>query len=198
MRVPVNNPAYSFGRAHASKCAAEANVPENSEDKAKKPNNSWKKYFAVGGVGIPLTALAAKVLLHSYADSQRKPVQLRPQPDPPPIKIPPLDVSAAIRAIAVKTAEDLSLGRVLGTSLAATGGGLLLGSYPGMKLQQASESAGNPDFVSFGAGKLPIIFAGSLSAGLYNYMLDQMNKKKQQELNQEPESMKKYLKYLVY
>ena len=102
------------------------------------------------------------------------------------------------RQLAEKTASDISLGRVLGTALAATGGGLLLGSYPGMKLQQMSEQAANPELVSFAAGKAPIVFGGSLAAGLYNFLHDHADRQKKQELNQEPESAAKYLKYLLY
>ena len=94
---------------------------------------------------------------------------------------------------------DVSLQRVLGSALASTGGALLLGSYPGWKLQRASEAAGNSDFTSFVAGKAPIALSGALSAGLYNHWLDR-NEKKQK--NKEPENSvhpsMQYLKYLVH
>lgn len=199
MRVPTNNPAYSFGCTQARKVAAEKTKTQPRDEDAKAKNN-WRQYFVAGGLGIPATALAAKALMHAYVSANKTPVIPRHEPDPPPIKLPPLDSPATLPANDTKSAEDLSLGRVLGTSLAATGGGLLLGSYPGMKLQQMSEAAGNPELVNFAAGKMPIIFAGSLSAGLYNFLQDQANKKKREEHEgpQEPESMAKYLKYLVY
>ena len=106
--------------------------------------------------------------------------------------------SASTRYKQVKQA-DVSLQRVLGSALASTGGALLLGSYPGWKLQRASEAAGNSDFTSFVAGKAPIALSGALSAGLYNHWLDR-NEKKQK--NKEPENSvhpsMQYLKYLVH
>ena len=92
---------------------------------------------------------------------------------------------------------DVSLQRVLGTALASTGGGLLLGSYPGWKLQRASEAAGNSDFTNFVAGKAPIAFSGALSAGLYNHWLDRNEKKPEEPENPAHPSMQ-YLKYLVH
>ena len=92
---------------------------------------------------------------------------------------------------------DVSLQRVLGTALASTGGGLLLGAYPGWKLQQASEAAGNSDFTNFVAGKAPIAFSGALSAGLYNHWLDRNEKKPEEPENLAHPSMQ-YLKYLVH
>jgi hypothetical protein len=94
--------------------------------------------------------------------------------------------------------SEASLQRVLGTALASTGGGLLLGSYPGFKLQRASEAAGNSDFTSFVAGKAPIALSGALSAGLYNHWLDSYDKKKKAPAKPEPESVAKYLQYLVH
>ena len=91
-----------------------------------------------------------------------------------------------------------SLQRVLGTALASTGGGLLLGSYPGFKLQRASEAAGNSDFTNFVAGKAPIALSGALSAGLYNHWVDSYDKKKKTQAKTEPESVAKYLQYLVH
>jgi hypothetical protein len=92
---------------------------------------------------------------------------------------------------------NVSLQRVLGTALASTGGGLLLGSYPGWKLQRASEAAGNSDFTNFVAGKAPIAFSGALSAGLYNHWLDRNEKKPEEPENPAHPSMQ-YLKYLVH
>jgi hypothetical protein len=99
-----------------------------------------------------------------------------------------------------KQSADASLQRILGTALASTGGGLLLGSYPGWKLQRASESAGNSDFTNFVAGKAPIALAGALSAGLYNHWLDQYEPKKKLKKQREPEGHPslKYVKYLVH
>lgn len=91
-----------------------------------------------------------------------------------------------------------SFQRVLGTALASTGGGLLLGSYPGFKLQRASEAAGNSDFTNFVAGKAPIALSGALSAGVYNHWLDSYDKKKKSPAKTEPESVAKYLQYLVH
>lgn len=94
--------------------------------------------------------------------------------------------------------SSASMGRVLGTALASTGGGLLLGAYPGWKLQRASEAAGNSDFTSFVAGKAPIALSGALSAGLYNHWLDSYDKKKKAPAKPEPESVAKYMQYLVH
>jgi hypothetical protein len=101
--------------------------------------------------------------------------------------------------LAIQKQAAESLGRILGTALASTGGGLALGGYPGWKLQQASESAGNSDFTNFIAGKAPIALAGALSAAAYNHAHDQYEKKNKPKKQPEPtpESMK-YLRYLVH
>ena len=105
----------------------------------------------------------------------------------------------AVRAQLMKKQADVSLQRVLGTALASTGGGLLLGSYPGWKLQRASEAAGNSDFTNFVAGKAPIALSGALSAGLYNHWLDSNEKKPKKEKPENPaHPSMQYLKYLVH
>jgi hypothetical protein len=104
-----------------------------------------------------------------------------------------------VRQQLLKKQAAASLQRVLGTALASTAGGLAVGSYPGWKLQRASESAGNSDFTNFVAGKAPIALAGALSAGLYNHWLDQYEPKKKVK-DREPEGHPslKYVKYLVH
>jgi hypothetical protein len=91
-----------------------------------------------------------------------------------------------------------SMGRLLGTALASTGGGLLLGGYPGWKLQTASENAGNHEFVNFIAGKAPIALAGAVTAGIYNNLHDKYVEPPKKEPKPEPESVAKYLQYLVH
>lgn len=101
----------------------------------------------------------------------------------------------------MKKQAEASLGRILGTALASTGGGLALGGYPGWKLQRASESAGNSDFTNFIAGKAPIALAGALSAAAYNHLYDQYEKKQKQppkQPRQEADPAMKYLQYLVH
>lgn len=105
----------------------------------------------------------------------------------------------AVRAQLMKKQAEASLQRVLGTALASTGGGLLLGSYPGWKLQRASEIAGNSDFTNFVAGKAPIALAGALSAGLYNHWLDRHEKKKtKKNPEQAAHPALQYMQYLVH
>jgi len=92
---------------------------------------------------------------------------------------------------------NTSLDRVLATALVSAGGGLALGAYPGLKLQQASEAAGNPALVNFTAGKAPIVMGSALSAGLYNYLQDRPAA--QPKRKAKPKAAEKaYLKYLVH
>lgn len=100
----------------------------------------------------------------------------------------------------LKTAGEDPL-RLAGTGVASLIGGLGVGSYPGWKLQQMSERAGNHPFVNFVAGKAPIAMSSALSAGLFNYLYDLKSQpkkpaKKQPEYTA-PESLS-YLKYLVH
>jgi hypothetical protein len=104
----------------------------------------------------------------------------------------------AVRQQLLNKQAGVSLGRVLGTLAASTGGGLLLGGYPGWKLERASQSAGNHDFVNFLAGKTPIAMAGASSAALFNHLYDKYEdslpkKQKEQEIQ-----VPKIVQYLVH
>lgn len=100
--------------------------------------------------------------------------------------------------LAMKKQAEASLGRVLGTALASTGGGLLLGGYPGWKLQRASEAAGNNDFMNFIAGKAPIALAGALSGAAFNHMYDRYEKKHPPKQKTPANPSLQYLQYLVH
>ena len=74
---------------------------------------------------------------------------------------------------------------MLAAALLSTAGGVALGAYPGIKLQQASEQAGNPAFVNAFVGRLPIALSGAAVAGLYDYARNraaETEKKKQMAL----------------
>jgi len=103
------------------------------------------------------------------------------------------------KQFAAKQANDPSLERVLSTALVSAGGGLALGAYPGLKLQQASERAGNSELTNFVAGKAPIAVGSAVSAGLYNYLRDRAEgKKKSKKQPAQPASAASYLQYLVH
>lgn len=100
--------------------------------------------------------------------------------------------------MAQKTASEASLGRLLGTFAASTGGGLLLGGYPGWKLERASQAAGNHDLVNFLAGKIPIAIAGAGAAAAFNKMYDEYEARLPKKQREQEIKVPKVVQYLVH
>jgi len=110
------------------------------------------------------------------------------------------------RVLRCKTATNskrVDLNRVLTSALVSAGGGLALGSYPGLKLQNWSQAAGHPELVTFAAGKAPIAIGSAVSGGLYNYLRDQQDAAREREKTAPPKARddkkaRGYLKYLLH
>jgi hypothetical protein len=96
------------------------------------------------------------------------------------------DYGAALAQTLTKTASSADLRRALTAALVSAGGGLVLGAYPGWKLQQMSARAGNSEFVNSLAGRLPIALGGAATGGLYSYLSERDDEKKKHSDTAQP------------